>query len=79
MLQVVIDRIEDKIAVLEIPVASMVDEEEYGEIYVWADDLPAEAQEGNVLDVTFRINKEEEARRIQEVKELQDKLLKTSQ
>ncbi len=66
-IQAAIDRIEDDIAVLELPDGESLEiEKKY---------LPAKVREGNVLDIIFKINKEEEKKRLKEVEDLQQELL----
>ncbi|HON55900.1 MAG TPA: DUF3006 domain-containing protein [bacterium] len=66
-IQVVVDRIENDIAVLELPDLDIIE--------IHKKHLPAKVREGNVIDVIFRINKEEEEKRLKEVSELQKELL----
>lgn len=69
-IQVAIDRIEENIAVLELPEGDTLE--------IDVKYLPAKAREGNVLDIYFKINKEEEEKRIKEVSDLQQELLNRS-
>jgi len=66
-IQVVVDRIEEDIAVIELPDLETI---EINKKY-----LPSKTQEGNILDITIKINKEEEARRLKEITDLQQELL----
>jgi hypothetical protein len=67
----VIDEIEGDLARVEMEWREMV--------YIPLKHLPAGVKEGNVLDITFRVNPEREKEKRQEIKSLQDELLKRSQ
>ncbi len=65
---VVVDRIEEnKIAVVELPDMSTIELDKKF--------LPANVKEGNVIDIYFKINPEEEKKRLDDVKSLQEELL----
>ena len=66
-IQAAIDRIEENIAVLELPDIETIE--------IDVKHLPSKIKEGNILDITFRINKDEEAARLKEITELQQELL----
>jgi len=69
-IQAAVDRIEENIAVLELPEGDTLEiDKKY---------LPPKIREGNILDIIFKINKEEESRRIKEVSDLQQELLNRS-
>lgn len=69
--QVVIDRIEeDRIAVVELP--------DLTQFEIDKNFLPKKVKEGNVLDMIFQINFEEEKRRREEIIKLQEELLNRS-
>ena len=63
----VIDRIEGKIAVLEL-------EGESGMLEIPVKFLPSGVKEGNVLRIVFAIDEEEEQRRREEVRKIQERL-----
>ena len=66
---VVVDRIEENtIAVIEMPDLSTIEVDKKF--------LPKKVKEGNVLDINIKINPEEEKKRLDEVKSLQQELLK---
>ena len=68
-MNVVIDRIEGNIAIIELP-------ERGGRIEIPVKFLPKGAGEGNVLDMSFRLNKEEEKSRREKIKKMQEDLKK---
>ncbi|MBP7654395.1 DUF3006 domain-containing protein [Candidatus Dependentiae bacterium] len=67
-IQVIVDRIEENIAVIELPDSSET-------IEIDKKYLPSKIKEGNVIDIIFKINKEEESARLKEISDLQQELL----
>jgi len=67
IIQSAIDRIENGIAVLELPDDTTIE--------INTKFLPKSAKEGKVLDIIFRINEEEENKRLKEIEDLQNELL----
>ncbi|HOK39728.1 MAG TPA: DUF3006 domain-containing protein [bacterium] len=70
-IQVVVDRIEDNnIAVIELP---DLDQFEINKKY-----LPKKVKEGNVIDITFKLNPDAEKKKREEIIKLQEELLNRS-
>ena len=66
-IQVVVDRIEDNIAIIELPDMNSID--------IDIKYLPSKTVEGSVIDVTFELNDIDKNKIIDEVKQLQNELL----
>lgn len=67
----VIDRIEEKIAVIEL--------EDRSQILFPAERLPKGAGEGSILNITITYDRKETKRQREKIRRLQEKLLKRSQ
>ena len=65
----VIDRIEGKIAVIELP-------DRGGYIEIHKKMLPKGIKEGNFLEISFKIDKKAEAKQKEKIRKLQEKLKK---
>ena len=65
----VIDRIEGKIAVIELP-------ERAGHIEIPKKFLPKGIKEGNFLEISFKIDKKAETKQKEKIRKLQEKLRK---
>ena len=71
MVRGVLDRVEEELAVIVL--------DRGGEIIIPLEQLPEGSKENTVFDIDFRINLEEEKKRLDEIKRIQEKINKRSQ